>query len=1017
MAEITLAFRAPSSLLRAFGRSAPLLEPSRDGEGPVSLADGVLAWVPQAGDPAVFDAALSYGGRLLNEAGRAGPQRRESLRLFVSPAELELIDGQVRQTADELDEDLRAAPPAIDGGSVWMTGYVAVMLEDAWRLTPQAAYRRRSGKEVPLLKAEGPAERSAPWRNSELLGRRVPWLPRPETEERLLDRAHEPVLRVNGPLGCGKTRLVHEILNRQGIAHLSLRAQPVRQGPSLAWQIARDLLASTAPARPGAPQFASEADRQRAAERWLEERDARAAPTLAEMLTLAAKATHQAIVLVCDDAEKLEGEDLELVTALAELAGESIRMWLVGRPGAPPAPPFDAASQIWVGPLEPEEHRRFAVELTRGWSVPTAVLEPWCRATAGHPFALEEGLAALARAQRLRRSWGTISYAGDEGEAPPYRPSSRLIAHLLAEAGRLALSPQLFALAVAQTSVPPQELDAALGPAAGRGPSWEQVAATSGLARRVPGSWGLGLEIACPAYGRALEFGLTAESARQLRHRLGTHLAAALVDGGSAWQAYQLLKGTPQAVQPLLQSVRGAGEPADGEVLTALVEELAALRERGADRETELLLLWRLFQTSRRLGRVQEFGADLERALDLVRDEPERYLALVNLKAECEQEAGHYRDAERTLLAALEATRSLPRPERRASLMIRLGRIYQQAGRFADSERLFEELYPALERQGFREMAATCRYHLGNLARRAHRLPEALAHHGAALEVRRELGLTLDTCACLTALGSLSAALGNYPKALQYYDEAVGLASSSPTGGRELAYALLGKARVLGRIGDAVAATPLLREARELRESREDRPGATIARLALAQNLFDLGQDDRAFEEAGRARFELEMLSFTSLVADADQLLGRIQLRRRHFDEARQHLAAAREAHLRSEEFEAAAFDDVWLLEAALSTEQPSAAERSLRTLVERRAHLVRPELGERLDYRIFRGLDWLAARQIPAEEARPYLERAYEQALAKAGHLAPELRHRFLLEVPANRELVEAATRLGIAR
>ncbi|MGH9464344.1 MAG: tetratricopeptide repeat protein, partial [Thermoanaerobaculia bacterium] len=378
--------------------------------------------------------------------------------------------------------------------------------------------------------------------------------------------------------------------------------------------------------------------------------------------------------------------------------------------------------------------------------------------------------------------------------------------------------------------------------------------------------------------------------------------------------------------------------------------------------------------------------------------------------------AGHYREAERTLLSALEATRSLPRPERRASLMIRLGRTYQQAGRFADAERLFEELYPALERQGFRELAAACRYHLGNLARRAHRLPEALAHHGAALEARRDLGLTLDTCASLTALGSLSAALGNYPKALHYYDEAVGLATGSSSGGRELSYALLGKARVLGRIGDAVAATPLLRQARELRESREDRPGETIARLALAQNLFDLGQDDRAFEEAGRARFELELLSFASLVADADQLLGRIQLRRRRFDEARQHLAAARETHLRTEELEAVAFDEAWLLEAALSTDQSNAAERSLRALLDRRARLERPELAERLDYRIFRGLDWLAARNVPAEEARPYLERAYEQVLAKAGHLAPELRHRFLLEVPANREIVEAATRLGIA-
>ncbi|MGH9465002.1 MAG: AAA family ATPase, partial [Thermoanaerobaculia bacterium] len=495
-----------------------------------------------------------------------------------------------------------------------------------------------------MLRAEGPAERGAPWRNPELLGRRVPWLPRPETEQRLLDRARESVLRISGPLGCGKTRLVHEVLKGQGIAHLSLRAQPPRQGPPLAWQLARDLLAPTLAARPGAPQFASDADRQRAAQRWQEDRDTRAAPTLAGLLNQAAKATGQSIVVVCDDAEKLDGEDLALVTDLVDLAGESVRLWLVGRPGTPPAPPFEASSQIWVGALEPEEHQRFAAELTRGWSIPSEVLESWCRVTAGHPFALEEGLVALARAQRMRRSWGTFSYAGETGEeAPAYRPSSRLVAHLQAEVARLALAPQLFALAVAETAVPAQEIGEALGLAAGSSSDWGQVAAHSGLARRVPGAWGLGLEIGCAAYGRALEFGLTAETVQKLRHRLGAQLAASVGDGGSAWQTYRLLKGTPQAVQSLLQSVRGAGEPTDAELLAALVEELAALATRGMDRETELLLLWRLFQTARRLGRVHEFGPELERALELVRDEPERYLALVNLKAESEQEAGHYR--------------------------------------------------------------------------------------------------------------------------------------------------------------------------------------------------------------------------------------------------------------------------------------------------------------------------------------------------------------------------------------
>jgi tetratricopeptide (TPR) repeat protein len=1017
LAELTVALRAPASLLRMLGGAPlPLPEPDRDRMGLLAVGEGAVAWAPRAGDPAVFDTALAYGSRLLNDAGSHGPLSRDRLRLLVSPAELELVDGRLRETADDLADDLRLAPPTITGGAVWLTAHAAAMLEEAWRLSAQAPYRRRSGKEVPLWKAEGPGESGSPWRNPEVLGRRLAWMPRPETEERLLDRLRDPALRVSGPLGCGKTRLVHEMLGRQAIPCLSLRAQPSRRGSPLAWQIAQELLAPPTVARAGLPRFASEADRRHAAELWQAQRDTRPATMLAALLGQVARASGQAIVVVCDDAEKLEGDDLELVSDLAERTGETVRWWLVGRPGPVPAP-FESAPQIWVGALEPEEHRRFALELTRGWSLPTDVLEGWVQVTAGHPFALEEGLIGLARAQRMRRSWGTFSYAGEEGEEPGYRPSSRLIAHLQAEMARLALSPQLLALAVAESSVPVADVEQALGLPADPDGAWAQRATQAGLTRWVPGGWGLGLKFVCPAHARALEYGLATDTARELRHRLGTRLSATAAGSSSAWQAYRLLRGTAGAIQPLLRSAREAGEPTDGDLLAALVEELAALRERGQDRDTELLLLWRLFQTARRLGRIHEFGAELERGLELVRTEPERYLALVNLKAEGEQEAGRYRDAERTLLAALEATRTLPRPERRAALMIRLGRVYEQARRFVEAERLFEEIYPALERQGFRELAATCRYHLGNLARRAHRLAESLGHHGAALEARRDLGLALDTCASLTALGSLSAALGNYPKALQYYDEAVALASAAPSGSRELAFAWLGQARVLGRIGDSVAATPLLRQARELREGRGDRPGEAIARLALAENLFDLEQDERALEEAGRARFDLELLSFGDLVADADHLLGRIQLRRRRFDEARQHLGAAQEAHLRSEQIEAAAFDEAWLLEAALLTDQTNAAERAVHQLLEHRSRLERPELAEQLDYRIYRGLDWLGRREVPVELALPYLERAYEQVLAKAGHLAAERRHRFLLEVPANREIVEAATRLGIAR
>ncbi len=1015
MPEFIPVVRAPAAVLRLLGAGARSAPPPQD-DAAVPVASDALAWIPRAGDPAIFDAALGYGARLLNEASAGGADRREELRLLVAPGELEVVAGLVTRRDEDLAEDLQRSPPAIAAGAVWVTGHGACALEDSWRLAGPTSYRRPSGKEVPLLRAEGPGDGSAPWRNPELLGRRVAWWGRSELEERLRERRGEPLLQLEGPLGCGKSRLARELLAAEGVLSLTLRCPGSQRRSPLAWQLARELLR---PERPGAPRFASEADRRAAAQRWQERGHLDPAATLVELLARVASDGGQPIVVLCDDAERLAGEDLELLAALAAgLDGAAVRLWLAGRPGNAPLPGLGGGSHLWVGPLEPEDHRRLASELARGWGIPEAVLEALCAGAAGHLFALEEGLVALARSQRLRRSWGSFFYAGEEEDPPEYRPSSRLTAHLLAEAARLGIAPQLQALAVADgQGLPPRAVDAALG----RGPegsqSWEQAAVRAGLARRMPGSWGPGVRLACPAYARALERGLTAESARDLRCRLGRQLADEAGDGRAAWHAYRLLRGTPEALQPLLRSARGASEAEAGELMAALRDELAALRERGEDRRIELLVLWRLFQTARRLGRIAEVGVELERALELARDEPERYLAVVNLKAESEQEAGRLRDAERTLLAALAATRTLPRPERRASLMIQLGRTYQQAGRLADAERLFEELHPALQRQGLEELAAACRYHLGNLARRGHRLADAVAHHGAALEVRRELSLDLDVCASLTALGALSAELGNYPKALQHYDEAIALAGRSAAGGRELAFALLGKAKVLGRCGDAVAAASLLRRARELRATREDRPGETIARLAAAQNLFDLGQEDRAFEEAGRARFDLELLSMAARVADADHLLGRIQLRRRRIDEARQHLAAALEAHERAEELEAAAFDEAWLLEAAISTDQAEAVEAAARSLIARRSRLARPELGERLDHRIFRALDWLAARGVGAEDPRPFLERAYEQLLAKAGHLPAAMRHRFFLEVPANREIVEAATRLGIAR
>ena len=63
-----------------------------------------------------------------------------------------------------------------------------------------------------------------------------------------------------------------------------------------------------------------------------------------------------------------------------------------------------------------------------------------------------------------------------------------------------------------------------------------------------------------------------------------------------------------------------------------------------------------------------------------------------------------------------------------------------------------------------------------------------------------------------------------------------------------------------------------------------------MARLAVAENYLYLGQLERAQEEATKALFQLNLLSRKALLADAEQLLGRIQTRFRQFESAQRHL-------------------------------------------------------------------------------------------------------------------------------
>ncbi|MEZ5332264.1 MAG: tetratricopeptide repeat protein [Thermoanaerobaculia bacterium] len=1018
MSDSSLTLCSPAAALHVLGEGSAR-EAVREllvEYGAFPTGDGTFTFRLRPGDPAVFDTALSGGARLLNEAAASSQREREGLRLLVSPAEATLEGDAVRAATIELAEDLRTSPPALEGGTIHLTSHSARMLEDTWRLSAGRPYRRPSGKEVPLLRAEGPGERRSPWRNPTLLERPTVWVERPEVEERLLDRVDEPALLLMGPLGSGKTRLAHRVLDRRGLQQLTVRAgsDPNREG--LVWQIARQLLLPVSEKKGGGvARFRSPGTRREAADRWHAARtDTARREAILTMLRSLIQEQGEPLYLLCDDAERLGEGDLALLSDLAGEAGaDNLRLWIVARPEQRLADSLGGLCQLRTGLLDEAEHRRLAEQLTSGWALPEGVLATLVEETSGNPFALEEALIAMARCKHLRRSYGSFSYAGPNDSRPC--ASQRWTAHMQSEAGRLGLLEPLLTMAVAEGPLPVAAVRAGLPSPPIEG--WEEIGLRAGLLRRSGSPWGLGLELACPAYGLGLAAVLDAKTRAAIRLRLGTKLAEGEPSGGN-WRIYRMLRGTAEGVPALLRSTREKDRsqaPRDPELLAALQEELAALRARGEDGDAELVLLWRLFQVARRVGRVAEHLDDLTRALSLSRQRPERYLALAHLKAEVEHEAGRHRDAERTLLGALELTDGHASAARRAPLMLRLARLYMDAGQLSDAERLLE-VYPAMQREGLAAAAASCRFPLGNIARRAHLYPQALAHHGAALETRRRLELGLDSSASLCALGTVAATMGNYPRALAYYEEAEKVLAHEPDSDRDLSFALLGRARVLGRLGDFTAATPLLRRAMSLREHRDDKPAEAIARLALATNLLDLGRREQAFEQAGRARFQLEMLGVVPVLADADQLLGRIQLERRHLTEAEQHLASATGGHRKQEDEAAYAFDLAWLIQVGRESDHLNTVDRTVRELQTVRARLARVEMAEVLDHRLFQGLEWLADRGMDLDDARPYLQRAYEQLLAKAGHLRPEHRHRFLYDVPDNREIVEAATRLDLA-
>ena len=987
------------------------------------LDSGIAVVTPEAPDPAPVDTAIHLGTTLVEGLlRRQSPSTESGPTVLVSPGEVLFRQGIPSLAVDAVGEHVDAWSSNLRPGRVHVTGWAASMLEEPRELVPSSVTAELLGGSIPVFEVGPPLRVGAPWRNPELLNRRLKPLPRTALFNSVKDHLTIPAWRVEGALGCGKSRLVFEVLLRTGTPALWLRSQPNRRrSRSLARQMAEQLLAppSSTSSLPLLPrirdvQLRDEIQALLPAHHSGDEQALMG--ELPPMLARISAGLSSPLYLVVDDIEQVDSHDSDYLLRLLthpEL-GRGFHLLLVGRGGGTLPPAMHQLPTLPFHPLDPSEMATLATQLFDGLSLPRSVEERLQEATQGFPFALEEGMVALIREKNLRRVYGSFFFAG--ADSTGFQPSPRLICHLVAEAARMEALHPLQLLSAVGRAVPPESLEAG-ATSLGKPPpvSWESAPLGAGLLRSVNTAWGPGVEFASQAFSVALRQSLALDTIDSARHLMGRVLADGSRTGEAHWHSYNLSKGTDEGLQSLIQTLKSpyaATVPPD-RMLETLDDELQSARRRQGNGDTELEILWRLLPLARKHGRLHEYEGELARAVELASGHPSRLLALAGLKGEMDREAGRYQAAETTIRLALSAAQGGDERQQ-ALLLIQLGRLHLDQERFDEAKQLFEKLDGTLERRGATALCAACRYHLGNIAAQENRLEDALALHQNALEERRKQGILRASGNSLTALGAVYLALGNYPSALLSYREAQEILEEHGAE-EDVGFPLLGLGKVLNRLGDYTAASRPLKRALALRQGKDEVAGEAVARLAVAENHLFLGQQERALEEATDAHFKLKVISRKSLLADAELLLGRIDLQQRRFDSVREHLSAALEGHLEVGDAEAAGIDLAMLIRLAVNTEEVEDAARWSDQLTRHLQELPRAELLEEIQFGLYRGLKWLNKLGASEADPRPHLQAAYREILRKAAHLEPQLRHHFLFQITEHREILEAATRAGL--
>lgn len=973
----------PAALVRWLGPDAPISPPmAADPGAGIRLDEDLWAFLPAPCRPDPFARAAGWATR------EARTDRAKFPGALIFPGWVEAKRHQFQAEASPLL--IRQALPT--ARAVLGTGYVAAWLGGHYDTDAAGRWELGRGKSIPLAQLTCRPSPRQPFRNADVLGRRID-LERPEISAVIQDYLeHQGAVRLTGGLGVGKTHLAWKMTQGAETAWLDLsHGCP---GPRLL----RVCLAALEPTHPKAPApaDATPADAERQAARLLDALAGRQAP----------------LTVVIDHATWLDPLDLEILSLVLPVAtADRLARFLVIEPGGCSAPAFRHLPTVVVERWAAPQMDDFADRLFARLEIPTPLRDHWLEMANGCPWALEECLLAQVHQGVMRRVFGSFFYAGT-GECE-FRPSLRWSATVAAAlpTPELRLAAQL--LAVAEEPIQASHLIEAAVPFGVDLPwGFEEPLLDADLWQVAPGG---GLQFVLPAAAKAVAEGLRRDGVASLRHALGGVLAESGATSGLS--AYRMLAGSREALPTLLDYGRESTDHGSrAEVFNALFAEYRDHRDRFGDIATELEILWVLLPLARRLGCLVRLERELDRAIELAADDSHRLVALIALRAEHDQDRGRSREAERGFRTALAASEGLDE-HRRAVLFTRLGALLHRQERTGEAREIFERLLEVVDREAPSALGATCQFYLANIALAEQRFADAAQLHHRAAATRRARGLIGALGTSLSAQGTVALALGDYSGAFRFAEEAQQLMLASHADPEELSYALLCRGRALSRRGDLTAGLRDFRRVVELRQGRDDIAGESIARLELAEALLHLGQATNALEQARRAHFFLSLGGRSSLLGDAERAMARILLHQGQFAEAATHAAEALAIHLRQQDRRAVLFDRALALQIALAQARKDEALLQTTALERALAHETNLSLdAEYLDFWLFRGLSWLETQGSLGSDPMIYLRRAYQELLRKANFLETQERHGFLFQIADHRMIVEAATDLELS-